>query len=22
MTLATRGDFKSVEANWHNDETG
>ena len=22
MTLATRGDFKSVEANWHNEETG
>jgi len=22
MTLATRGDFKSVEANWHDEATG
>lgn len=22
MTLATRGDFNSVDANWHNEETG
>jgi len=22
MTLATRGDFKSIEANWHNEDTG
>ena len=22
LPLATRGDFKSVEANWHNEETG